>query len=47
MPIARRWLAVSTAMKSKSVAVWRKGSDGRWRCVVDAWNDDAPPPPKR
>ena len=34
-----------SAMKAKSVTVWRKGPDGRWRCVVDAWNDDAPPKP--
>jgi len=32
-------------MKAKSVTVWRKGPDGRWKCVVDAWNDDAPPRP--
>ena len=32
-----------SGMKAKSVTVWRKGPDGRWRCVVDAWNDDAPP----
>ena len=31
------------AMKAKSLTIWRKGSDGRWRCVIDAWNDEAPP----
>lgn len=35
-----------TAMKAKSVTVWRKGPDGAWKCVVDAWNDDAPPTPR-
>jgi uncharacterized protein (TIGR02246 family) len=33
----------STAMKAKSLTVWRKEPDGRWKCVVDVWNDDAPP----
>ena len=32
-----------TAMKARSVTVWRKGADGRWKCVVDIWNDDPPP----
>jgi uncharacterized protein (TIGR02246 family) len=31
------------AMRAKSLTVWRKGPDGRWKCVVDAWNDEAPP----
>src|SRR5215472_10660446 len=35
-----------TAMKAKSLTVWRKAPDGRWKCVVDAWNDEALPPPK-
>jgi uncharacterized protein (TIGR02246 family) len=35
----------ATGMKAKSVTVWRKGPDGRWKCVVDAWNDDVPPKP--
>lgn len=33
------------AMRGKSVAVWRKGTDGRWSCVVDIWNDEPPPKP--
>ena len=24
---------------AKGIAIWRKGSDGGWRCVVDIWND--------
>ena len=34
------------SLPAKSATVWRKGADGVWKCVVDAWNDDAPPPPK-
>ena len=26
-----------------SVVVWRKGSDGRWRSVVDTWTPQPPP----
>jgi len=36
----------SMSLPAKSVTVWRKGADGTWKCVVDAWSDDAPPPPK-
>jgi len=28
----------------KGVAVWRKGPDGFWRCVVEAWNANEPRP---
>lgn len=28
---------------SKGVAIWRKGPDGTWRCIIDIWND-APAP---
>jgi uncharacterized protein (TIGR02246 family) len=24
---------------AKGVAIWRKDASGRWRCVVDIWND--------
>jgi uncharacterized protein (TIGR02246 family) len=30
---------------AKGVTVWRKESDGRWRCVADIWNDAAELPP--
>ncbi|HTS81487.1 MAG TPA: DUF4440 domain-containing protein [Myxococcaceae bacterium] len=33
-------------LPAKSLTVWRKGPDGAWKCVVDAWSDDAPPAPK-
>jgi len=32
-----------TSLRGKAATVWRKGTDGRWRCVVDIWNDEAPP----
>jgi uncharacterized protein (TIGR02246 family) len=25
-------------LEGQAVVVWRKGDDGRWRCVVDIWN---------
>jgi len=34
-----------TSLRGKAATVWRKGTDGRWRCVVDIWNDEAPPRP--
>ena len=33
------------SLQGKAATVWRKGTDGRWRCVVDIWNDEAPPRP--
>ena len=32
----------SVSLRGKAATVWRKGPDGRWRCVVDVWNDDPP-----
>ncbi len=32
-------------LHGKAATVWRKGGDGRWKCVVDIWNDDTPPKP--
>jgi uncharacterized protein (TIGR02246 family) len=31
-------------LRGKAATVWRKGADGSWKCVVDMWNDEAPPP---
>jgi ketosteroid isomerase-like protein len=31
-------------MHGKVVTIWRKGTDGSWRNVVDMWNDTPPPP---
>jgi uncharacterized protein (TIGR02246 family) len=28
--------------EGKAVAVWRRGKDGVWKCVVDIWNDVSP-----
>jgi uncharacterized protein (TIGR02246 family) len=32
--------------KGRAVTIWRRGTDGTWRCAVDIWNDaprtDAP-----
>jgi ketosteroid isomerase-like protein len=33
-----------TTAHGRYVTVWRKAEDGRWRCVVDFWNE-APPAP--
>lgn len=31
-------------VEGKAVTVWRKQTDGSWKCVIDIWNDLAPPP---
>ncbi len=33
------------ASNGRYVTVWRKERDGRWRCVVDFWNEAPPPAP--
>ena len=32
-----------TTLAGRYVTVWKKASDGKWRCVVDSWSP-APPP---
>jgi ketosteroid isomerase-like protein len=32
-----------TTLHSRSITIWRRESDGEWRCVIDIAND--PPPP--
>ena len=31
--------------RGRGVTVWRKGADGKWRCVVDIWNAEPAAPP--
>ena len=33
----------------KLVEIWKKQADGKWKCIVDTYNSDLPPPqqPKR
>jgi uncharacterized protein (TIGR02246 family) len=33
------------SIPGKAVTVWRKEADGTWKCIVDTWNDEAPPAP--
>lgn len=28
-----------TTTRSRSITIWRKDADGRWRCTCDIWND--------
>ena len=30
--------------KGKILEIWKKQSDGKWKCVVDMWNSDLPVP---
>ena len=32
------------SIPGKAATVWRKGTDGAWKCVVDIFNEDGPPP---
>ena len=34
-----------TTLRGRGVTVWRFEPDGRWRCVVDIWNDPPPTAP--
>lgn len=29
----------SQTTEGRAITIWRKESDGEWRCVVDIWND--------
>jgi len=29
----------------KFVEIWKKQTDGKWRCIVDTYNSDVPLPP--
>lgn len=29
----------------KTVEIWKKQTDGKWKCIVDAYNSDLPPTP--
>lgn len=34
-----------TTDRGKIVEVWRKQTDGSWKCIVDTWNSDLPAAP--
>ncbi len=34
----------AVTVDGKAVEVWRRQKDGQWKCVIDIWNDAAPPP---
>jgi ketosteroid isomerase-like protein len=34
--------AVRVADQGKLLEIWRKQSDGSWKCIVDTWNSDGP-----
>ena len=27
-------------VKGKAVTIWRKEASGRWKCIIDIWNED-------
>jgi ketosteroid isomerase-like protein len=31
--------------QGRAATVWRKGADGRWKCVLDIWNPAPSAPP--
>jgi uncharacterized protein (TIGR02246 family) len=33
----------AVTVDGKAVEVWRRQEDGQWKCVIDIWNDAAPP----
>ena len=35
----------STTEVGKFLEVWKKQADGKWKCAVDSFSADAPPPP--
>ena len=35
----------SITERGRAVTVWRKGTDGSWRCAVDIWNAGPGAPP--
>jgi len=36
-----------TTDHGKYVAIWKKQSDGSWKCIVDTWNSDLPAAPSK
>jgi ketosteroid isomerase-like protein len=32
----------SVTVKGRAVTIWRRGTDGEWRCAVDIWNAQPP-----
>ncbi len=35
----------ATADQGKTLEIWKKQSDGGWKCIVDTWNSDLPAAP--
>ena len=33
-----------TTDRGKTVEIWKKQSDGNWKCIVDMWSSDLPAP---
>jgi ketosteroid isomerase-like protein len=33
----------TTTERGKLLEVWKKQSDGKWKCVIDNFSSDAPP----